>query len=349
MTTFSLVSSGGGSRVSDRRSSRRRLVAVFAITSLVVLALVVASVAVGTFNVPATEVVRALVGSGAEDTTFIVRQLRLPRVATGLLVGAAFGGSGAVFQSVTRNPLATPDVIGITAGASAAAVFAIVIAEQVSTYGLAGAAAAGALATASLIYVLAWRRRTSPYRLVLVGIGLTAALASATSFLLTRTNIYDVQRATLWLTGSLNARGWEHARLAAIALVLLPPVAVAGRHLRILELGDDLAAGLGLRTDRFRGTILIGAVLLAALATAAAGPIGFVALAAPQIARRLAATGAPATTLSALVGALIVVAADLAARTVLSPTELPVGVVTAVVGAPYLLWLLARANRRETA
>lgn len=331
-----------------RRSRQRRLWLVTALTVGVVSVLVVASVAVGTFTVPAVEVVWALLGSGAEDTTFVVRQLRLPRVVTGILVGAAFGGSGAVFQSVTRNPLATPDVIGITAGASAAAVFAIVLWDQASTFGLAGAAAMGALVAALVIYVLAWRRRSSPYRLVLVGIGLTAALSSGTSFLLTRTNIYDVQRATLWLTGSLNARGWEHARLAALAVVPLPALALAGRHLRILELGDDLATGLGLRTDRFRAAVLAGGVILAAVGTAAAGPIGFVALAAPQIARKLAA-GTPAITLSASIGSVIVVAADLAARTALSPTELPVGVVTAAVGAPYLLWLLARANRRETA
>lgn len=329
---------------------RARPVALRAATGGALAAVLIASVAVGTFTIAPGDVVRALLGSSAEDTTFVVRTLRLPRAVAGALVGALFGASGSVFQSVARNPLASPDVIGVTAGASAAAVLAIVVADSVSTSSLAGAAAGGALATGASIYILTWRQRsTTPYRLVLVGIGLTAALSSATAFLLTRTDIYDAQRATVWMTGSLNSRTWEHVRIAAVAIVLVPILAAGSRRLRVIELGDDLATGLGIRVSSTRLAVLAVAVLAAAAGTAAAGPIGFVALAAPQIARRVDRRGEPVIVLSAGVGALVVVAADLVARTLVSPTELPVGVITAAIGAPYLLWLLTHTTRSETA
>ena len=338
-------------RIAARRPNcRARSVFLRTMTCGALVAVLLASVAVGTFSIAPAEVVRALLGSGADDTAFVVGTLRLPRALTGALVGALFGASGSVFQSLVRNPLASPDVIGVTAGASAAAVATIVVSGSASTSLLAGAAAAGALVTAGAIYVLAWRERSAtPYRLVLVGIGLTAALSSATAFLLTRTDIYDAQRATVWLTGSLNARTWEHARIAAVALAVVPLLAAGTRLLRIVELGDDLATGLGIRVGRTRLALLTGAVIAAAAATAAAGPIGFIALAAPQIARRLDARGEPVVALSAAVGAVMVAGADDAARTVFSPTELPVGVVTAAIGAPYLLWLLSRTSRTQTA
>lgn len=333
-----------------RGTARTRSLLLRTVTCSALVTVLVGSLAVGTFTVAPAEVVRTLLGSGAADASFVVWTLRLPRAVAGALVGALFGASGSVFQSVVRNPLASPDVIGVTAGASAAAVLAIVMSDGASTSILAGAAAAGALATAGAIYLLAWRQRSAtPYRLVLVGIGLTAALSSATAFLLTRTDIYDAQRATVWLVGSLNARTWEHVRIATVALAVIPILAAGTRHLRILELGDDLATGLGVRVGRSRLALLAVAVVGAAAATAAAGPVGFVALAAPQIARRLDARGEPVVVLSALMGAVIVGAADLAARTVFSPTELPVGVVTAAIGAPYLLWLLTRTSRLEAA
>ncbi len=200
--------------------------------------------------------------------------------------------------------------------------------------------------TAVAIYLLSYKRGVTGYRLVLVGIGATAMLTSVTSYLMTRAQIYDAQRAMVWLTGSLNARGWDHVRPLVIALAVLVPVAVLlARHLRSLDLGDDAATGLGTRVEGVRSGLLLTGVALAAIAVSSAGPIGFVALVSPQIARRLVGGSSAALLPSAAVGALLLVASDLVARRLFAPTELPVGIVTAVLGAPYLLFLLARANR----
>jgi iron complex transport system permease protein len=204
----------------------------------------------------------------------------------------------------------------------------------------------GSTATALAIYLLAYRKGVTGYRLVLVGIGITAMLGSVTSYLLTRAEIFDAQRAVVWLTGSLNGRGWEHVRPVTAALVVLMPVAIClARHLRMLELGDDTARGLGVRIEASRGALLLTGVALAAVSTASAGPVAFVALVAPQIARRLTGGRTLALLPAAVCGALLLVASDLVARRLFAPTELPVGVFTAILGAPYLLYLLARANR----
>jgi iron complex transport system permease protein len=303
------------------------------------------SLTVGDFPLPFDEVLATLVGRGSKSSEFIVNTLRMPRGLTALLVGAAFGLSGAIFQRLVRNPLASPDLIGVNFGAAAAAVFVIVMLHGSSgqvTFG----ALAGAGVTAVIIYVLAYKRGVNGYRLVLIGIGITALLQSIVSYLLTRAEIFDAQRATVWLTGSLNGRGWEHVRPVTAALVILLPVTIGlARHLRMLELGDDAARGLGVRVEWSRGALLLTATALAALATASAGPVAFVALVAPQIARRLVGGRSLALVPSAACGALLLVAADLVGRRVFAPTELPVGVITGILGAPYLLYLLARANR----
>ncbi len=287
----------------------------------------------------------AIFGYGDADAFFIVNTLRLPRALTAILVGAAFGLSGAVFQSLARNPLASPDIIGVNAGAAAAAVLVIVVVGGTASEVALGALA-GALVTAIAIYLLAYRRGVTGYRLVLVGIGVTAMLSSVTSYLLTRAEIFQAQRATVWLTGSLNARGWEHVRPVTWALALLLPLTLGlGRQLRALQLGDDAARGLGTRVETARVGLIVSAVGLAAVATASAGPVAFVALVSPQIARRLVRGGTPALGSAALCGAALMLLSDLVARRLFAPTELPVGVITAVLGAPYLIWLLARANR----
>jgi iron complex transport system permease protein len=326
------------------RFDRRTAVTSLALAVAIVLAGAV-SVSVGDFPIPLVDVLPAILGAGSEDADFIVNTLRLPRALTGLLVGAAFGLSGAIFQSLARNALASPDVIGITAGASAAAV-AVIVWYGGSTATVAVGAFAGALATAVAIYALAYRRGVSGYRLVLIGIGIGAMLASFTAYLLTRAEINDAQRATVWLTGSLNGRSWDHVRPVGVALLILAPITFAlGRHLRLMELGDDTATGLGVRVERSRGALILAGVGLAAVATASAGPIAFVALVAPQIARRLVGSAGATLLPSALVGAVLVTVSDVIARRMFAPTELPVGIVTGIVGAPYLLWLLARANR----
>jgi iron complex transport system permease protein len=327
-----------------RNAGRTRAVAVGLVLAAGIAASFAVSVSVGDFPIPLADVVPAIFGFGSPDSHFIVQTLRLPRALTGLLVGAAFGLSGAIFQSLARNPLASPDIIGITAGASAAAVFIIVILGGGGALVSAGSFA-GALATATAIYFLAYRRGITAYRLVLVGIGVAEVLSSVTWYLLTRAQIWDAQRATVWLTGSLNGRGWEHVRPVGLAmLVLVPLVLVLVRPLRALQLGDDTAKGLGVGVERYRRWLILAAVALVAVATASAGPVVFVSFVAAPIARRL--TRSSLTLIpAALAGGLLVLVSDLVARRTFAPTELPVGIVTGIVGAPYLLWLLARANR----
>ncbi|HWH30411.1 MAG TPA: iron chelate uptake ABC transporter family permease subunit [Mycobacteriales bacterium] len=330
---------------------RPRAAAVTGLLALIAVAVGCVAVSVGDYVVALPDVLRALVGLGEPGPVLVVQTLRLPRVLTGLLVGAAFGLAGALTQTVTRNPLASPDVVGLTTGASAAAVLALLVGLPVV---LPVAAVLGGFVVAALLVALSWRAGFSGPRLVLVGIGLAAAGSALTDYLLVRAEIDDAQRAVVWLTGSLNGRGWEHVRPVALALLVLVPAALAlGRGLSTLSLGDDVARALGVRVDRTRLAVVAVAVGLAGVATASAGPVLFVALVAPQVALRLARTPAPPLAASAAAGALLVVAADLVGRTGLSAlgtgTELPVGAVTALVGAPVLLWLLRRSVLRRPA
>lgn len=332
--------------ISRARAARQaRSLLVIVVLAAIVFVTFCVSLSLGDFKIPVLDVVKTLFGGGDKATEFIVNRLRLPRALTGLMVGAALGMSGAIFQSIARNPLASPDIIGVTYGASAFAVFAIV------TLGLTGVAVSafaivGAVLTAFIMYVLAWRHGVSSYRLILIGIGIGAIATSLTSYLLTKARVEIAQQALIWLTGSLNGRDWSNVRSMGITLAVLAPVTVFMVHrLRILQLGDETAYGLGLRVESSRlGLIVIG-VLLAAVATAAAGPIGFVAFVAAPIARRLTRSPGPAMIASALLGALVVALSDLIAQHAFGDTQLPVGVVTGVVGAPYLMFLLARSNR----
>jgi iron complex transport system permease protein len=327
------------------RMGRARTVSVS--TALVAATFVAfcVSVSVGDFPIPLRDVIPAIFNHGSDDAEFIVQTLRLPRALTALLVGSAFGIAGSVFQLLARNPLASPDIIGITSGASASAVFMIIVVGATSTAVSMGALV-GSLFTAVAIYLLARKQGVSSYRLVLVGIAVAAVLNAITSYLLTRAEIMDAQRATVWLTGSLNGRSWDHVRPVAVAMALLAPaVVVLARPLRGLQLGDDTATGIGVRVEWSKALLVITAVALCAIATASAGPIAFVAFVAGPIARRLCAGSDLALLPAALVGALLLLLSDLVARRLFAPTELPVGVITGVVGAPYLLWLLARSNR----
>jgi iron complex transport system permease protein len=322
-----------------------RVVAVTLVV-LAVTALVFAwSLAVGDFPIPLGDVVATLLGGGNDDSAFIVRTLRLPRGLAGLLVGAAFGLSGAIFQRLTRNPLASPDIIGINAGATTGAVLVIVLWQ-----GTAGQVAVGALIgaglTAAALYVLSYRQGVSGYRLVLVGIGMTFMLTAVTDYMLTRAQIFEAERATVWITGNLNNSGWDQVRWVAVALVVVATVALAaGRRLRLLELGDEAAVALGIPVESTRALLIGAGAVLAAAGTSAAGPVAFVALLSPQIARRLVGARSLGLVAAAACGALLMVAADLVARRLFAPAQLPVGVVTAVLGAPYLLYLMTRANR----
>lgn len=323
--------------------------------ALLVLGILV-SLGSGEIAIPLGEVALGLLGQGDPVTLKVIEAFRGPRVAAAALVGAALGLSGALLQSVLRNALASPDVLGITSGASVAAVGVVVLAGTAggvsgvaASVGLPVAALAGAAGAAVLLYMLAVRgRRLDPMRLVVVGVGITAAATSLVTWLLTLGDVTLVGPAVMWLAGSLHAATWERVLGLALALgVVCPWLVVAARRLDLLTLGDDVAAGLGLRVDRDRALFLLLATVLAGTAVAVAGAIGFVALAAPQLARALCRLSRPPAVASGVVSAGLLVWADLVARrgldwTLGNVTELPVGVLTAVLGAPYLLYVVAR-------
>ncbi|MEV0229292.1 iron chelate uptake ABC transporter family permease subunit [Nonomuraea sp. NPDC050786] len=318
-----------------------RALAVSAALVVIACAVTVAAVSTGEFTVPVPDIVSALFGQGTPVAELIVGKLRAPRVVTGLLVGAAFGVSGAIFQSLTRNPLGSPDFIGLTAGASTGGILAVVAGGSAMT--IAGGALAGCVVTAALVYAMAFRGGVQGYRLVLVGIGANALLLAVNSYLLTRADINDAATAGAWLTGSLSGRGWDHAIPVALALaVLLPVCAFVARPMRMIEMGDDAAKAMGIRVEVVRAAAITAGVLLSGVATAAAGPVVFVALAAPQLARRLTRSAGVTMGASALMGAVLLTAADLAAQRVLAPTQLPVGVLTAAIGGTYLALLLRK-------
>lgn len=340
-------------------SVRPRTVVLSAVFGLLAIGVALVSLSNGTTDLPLGEVVRGLLGGGDGGTRLVIRELRLPRVATGLLVGIAFAVSGALLQTLSRNALASPDIVGVNSGASAAAVAVIVLAGSaggVSGYaakvGVPLAAIAGGLVATLLVGVLSLQRGVvDGGRVVLVGVGVAAAANSLVAWLLVLGDVMSASRAAAWIAGSLNARTWTDATPVGLAVLLLLPVALAfNRDLSALVLGDDVASSLGVRVARTRLTLLIVATLLAAMATAGAGPIAFVALVSPQIAQRLARTDRPPLVTTAMLGALFVVLADLLARTGLEtlgvgPYELPVGVVTAACGAPYLLHLIGRQQK----
>ncbi|MGP2441989.1 FecCD family ABC transporter permease [Streptomyces sp. JW3] len=314
---------------------------------LLVAALAASVVLIGTgdFPIPAADVLRTLFGGGTAGQEFIVRELRLPRVLVGLLVGASLGLGGALFQAITRNPLGSPDVLGLGQGATAGALIMIVLfsgsAAQV-TFG----ALVGGLVTGFGIYLLAWKRGVHGYRLVLVGIGVSAIVTAVNGYLMTRADIVDASRAVVWMTGSLDGRDWDQVWPLLVLCLILVPVALAnGRGLRMMEMGDDVSSALGVRVERVRMLLLVAAVLLTAAATAAAGPVGFVALTAPQLARRLTRAPGPNLLPSLCMGAALLVTADWVAQRTFGADQLPVGVVTGVVGGVYLLWLLVTERK----
>ncbi|MEU1730285.1 iron chelate uptake ABC transporter family permease subunit [Streptosporangium sp. NPDC020145] len=309
------------------------------------------SIGVGDFPIGLRQVVATLLGRGEQVDEFVIMDLRMPRALAGLVVGIALGVSGAITQSIARNPLASPDVLGITGGASAVAVTLVTVsggaaATVAGSVGLSAAALAGGLGTGLLVYLLAWRRGINGLRLILIGISVSAVMEAVTTWLLVTADIRDVARAQAWLVGSLNDRSWAEVRVALWGtLALVAVVVCVAPHLRALQLDDDVVTGLGVRHSTVRAILLLCAVSLAGMAVSAAGPVPFVALVAPQVAMRLVRYPAPPLVASGLTGALLLICADLVARTVL-PISLPVGVVTAAIGGPFLVYLLVRANLR---
>ncbi|WP_238412859.1 FecCD family ABC transporter permease [Saccharothrix deserti] len=327
------------------RFSERALLVSTAMAALTVAA-AVATMVTGDFPLTIGEVLATFSGNGDGYADFVIFTLRLPRLITGLLVGAALALSGAILQSLSRNPLASPDIIGFTQGAATGAIAVIVLVQGSMTATALGATAVGLL-TSAAVYLLAFKQGVQGFRLVLIGIGVSAMMLAVNSYLITRATLESALAAQTWLVGGLNNRGWDEAQVvAAVLAVLLPCALVLGRRLALLEMGDSAATGLGVNAERTRLALLVVSVGLAAVATAAAGPISFVALAAPQLARRLTGASGPGLVASALMGGLLLVVSDFAVQRLFPTTQLPVGIATGAIGGLYLVWLLAHEWRK---
>lgn len=320
------------------------------VNAALVAAAVVAAVVgimIGDYGIGLDQVGASILGVADDQLAqYFVREVRLPRAVCALLVGAALGMSGAIFQTVSGNPLGSPDIIGFTTGAATGALVQIILLDG-GTLAVAIAALLGGLATAAIVYGLSWRAGVAGFRLVLVGIGVGAALGAVNALLVVKASLEAAQTAAQWLAGSLNATLWPEARAVAIALAVLTPVAIGcSRALAQLPLGDETATGLGVRVERSRLVLVLVGVGLMGVATASTGPIAFVALAAPHLVRRLARTPGTGLIGSALMGAVLVLVSDIVARRLFAPTELAVGVITGSLGGLYLIWLLAIERKR---
>lgn len=340
-----IVQVEGRPTLTGRRHRRRRERLVTLVLLLVAFALFVTTLMIGSYRLSPVEVVSSLLGLNDDGAVnFVVRDLRLPTATTAVFVGVAFGLSGIIFQRLLANPLASPDFVGISQGASLAAIWIIILTTW-SAVVVAGFAVLGALTAALVIYLLAWRGGVSGYRFILVGIGVAQFCVAMIGYVIARAQLFDAREAMTWLVGSVGQAGSFQLRILIVAVAVLLPVALLMAHrLGALELGDPIAIALGVRVERTRLALLAIAVLLIALGTAAAGPIAFVALVSGPIATRLVRTGGSLLLPAALVGAVLVLASDLVAQHVL-PVALPTGVVTGAVGAPYMIWLLATVNR----
>ncbi|MEI4744365.1 FecCD family ABC transporter permease [Rhodococcus erythropolis] len=334
------VDAVGASRI--RRGRRRRI--VIAVLTVLVVASFAVTLMVGKTFYPPSDVLRVVLGENVPGASFTVGRLRLPRAVLAVVAGICFGLGGITFQTMLRNPLASPDIIGISSGASAAAAFAIISlslgGSQVSIFAI-----VVGLGVAVLIYVLSFRDGVAGTRLILIGIGIAAMLDSVTAYLLSTAAAWDLQETMRWLTGSLNGANWGSTVPVVLALVVLGPVLLSqSRNLSTIQLGDDAAQALGVRVERTRILSIIAAVGLIAFATAAAGPIAFVAFLSGPIAARIVGPGTSLLIPSALVGALLVLVADFCGQYAFG-TRYPVGVVTGALGAPYLVYLIIRSNR----
>lgn len=329
---------------SARLPYRPRVVVAIGLLAAAVVGVAAWSLTLGSYPIGVGEVVATLLGTGGGEHDLIVRTLRLPRTLAAIGVGIALAISGAIFQALVRNPLVSPDVIGVSSGATLAAVSLIAVVRSPSV--VPAGALLGALVTAAALYALTWKRGVSGERLVLVGIAVEAMLFALTTMVFVRFPIEAVAPAVLWATGTLHARTWTHVGYLAVGLALLLPLALAGvRRLRALQLGDDAARALGSRVEASRALLLAIAAALAAVAVAAAGPVAFVALMVPHLARLLLGqVSAGVLIATGLLGALLVQGSDIIAQHAL-PVSLPVGVVTAAVGAPYFLFLLYRTQK----
>ncbi|MDK4276537.1 iron chelate uptake ABC transporter family permease subunit [Corynebacterium accolens] len=336
---------------------RPRVVLVCIIAAALIVFLGALSIGLGDYPISVPRVLEVIFqGQGSRVEKLVVLEWRMPRVATAIAVGCALGLSGALTQTVTRNALASPDILGITTGASAMAVTVIVLGAGGSGFAgwLAGigiplAALLGAILSATVIWALAWRRQADSYRLVLVGIIITALLSSYINFLMVRAELRDASQAQFWLTGSLARSEWSTTiPIGVLVIVCAPLLAWIAYQALATTLGPDLARALGQRVNAVQVAMLALAVALAAVAVSAAGPIGFIAFVAPQVALRLCGVPSPPLAASALTGAVLLLGADIVTQAVL-PVELPVGIVTSALGGIFLIYLLVQRTRSTDA
>ncbi|WP_320196702.1 FecCD family ABC transporter permease (plasmid) [Agrobacterium rosae] len=331
-------------RIVDGRISfraRSRTIIVVCLILGLVLGIGIISLVSGKYAVSASQAISALMGGGDEFTRMIVTEWRLPRVLIAFTLGGALGVSGAIFQSLTRNPLGSPDVIGFSAGSYTGALVVILLLSG-GYYQTAIGAVIGGIVTTLAVYLLAYRRGVQGFRLIIVGIGIAAMLGAFNSWMIKQADLNVALSAAFRGAGSLNGLGYEQAFPIMLTLSLTVPfIAILSRPMRQLELGDDAAQAAGVNATRVRLSLIMLGVTLTAIATAAAGPISFVALAAPQIARRLSRSAGVALVPACLTGASLLMVADWAAQHALG-VQLPVGVMTVSIGGLYFLWLLIR-------
>ncbi|MBW4575248.1 MAG: iron ABC transporter permease [Aphanothece sp. CMT-3BRIN-NPC111] len=329
----------------------RRVPPILLALGLIALTAITLDIAQGEYAIPPLDVLKTLVGieTNNQDYSLVVNTLRLPRVLAAFLVGIGLATSGSILQGLTRNPLADPGIIGITSGASLAAVILIVLFPSITLYTVPFAAFGGAVVVAAVIYFLAFDKGSSPIRLILVGIGIAAITSALTSLIITFGEINTVGQALIWMTGSVYGRNWGHVwSLLPWLVIFVPLTLLLSRDLNALNLGDDVAQGLGNRVEWQRGLLLLISVALAGASVATAGTVTFVGLIAPHLARQLVGPSHEGLLpTAAIVGGVIVVLADLIGRMLFAPIELPCGIITAIVGAPYFLYLLYR-NRNQS-
>lgn len=332
-------------QIRTRVRRRRALVVGGSLLAVVLVALV--SLSLGDFPLTPADVWRTLWGAGDRAQSYVIFQVRAPRLVMALLVGAALGAAGALLQSLLRNPLASPDLLGISGGAGAAAVFAML------TLGLGGpllalAAFLGGLVVAAFLLLAGRHRADGGYRLILAGVGVAFLTIAITNYLMVRAKVELAQAALIWLTGSLASTPWWNVLTVAVVVILaIPAVVACARWLPLTQMGASTAAALGVRTSIVRIVTVITAVVLTAVTCAFVGPIAFIALCAPAIARPLLGHGAVGIGTSAAIGAVLLAAADLVAQFAIPGYSMPVGVVTGAIGAVFLLWLLATSKGRN--
>lgn len=327
----------------------RRVPMITLIALLLTAGVMIWNVGTGEYPIPPLDVVRTIFGidTGNTDHSFVVNTLRLPRALVAWLVGVMLALAGGIMQSLTRNALASPDITGVTAGASLGAVLLLVAFPKATVVSLPLAALLGGLVVAGLIYLLAWQQGDSPIRLILVGIGLSAILSAAQSILMLRADIERIQQALYWLTGSIYGRSWNHLfALFPWCIVLIPMALLAARSLNALHLGEEVARGLGTPVAWQRALLLLISVGLTGAAISQVGAIGFVGLIAPHMARRLVGPAHEGSQpVAGLIGGLLVLASDFVGRTLFAPIEVPAGIIIALVGAPFFIYLLWRQHR----